>query len=92
MFESKGRVSALVLRVFIVGNISYCPRLHLLDDEFEILFDLEDGFLFSQGVFVEILHEQLRNDVEVIFVVLEDGPNQVENLVNLGQLELVLVH
>lgn len=92
MFESKGCVPALALRVFIVGDIGHCPRLHLLDDVFEILFDLEDGFLFSQSVFVEILHEQLRNDVKVIFVVLEDGPNQVENLVNLGQLELVLVH
>lgn len=43
-------------------------------------------------MFVEILHENLRDYMEVIFIVFEDYCNKIEYLIDIRQLELIFVN
>jgi hypothetical protein len=57
----------------------------------EFLLDLEDRPLLDEDALVEVLHEELGQDVEVLLVVLEKNLNFIIDIVDVGKFELVLL-
>lgn len=58
----------------------------------ELLFDLEDRKVFGEDIFYEVLNEELRQDMEVLLIVLEECNYLGTDPVAAPQLELVLIH
>lgn len=61
----------------------------LLGDGEEFVLDVEDGPFFDEGVFVEVLHEELRDDMKVVLVLDKQFFDQGKDPINIGKFKLI---
>lgn len=58
----------------------------------KLRLDFENRPLLNECVFIEILYEKLRNNVEILLIVFKNFLYQVINLIDVLELELVVVN
>jgi hypothetical protein len=79
------------LLITFVQKSSFCLSRQFFDSVHQLLFYFQDGATLQKYTVIEVLHEYLGQDVEVLLVVCERRFDELEDIFYVGQLKLILV-
>jgi len=75
---------------FFIQKGCFCFCRESFGDLHQLPFDFQDWSFFDEDAIIEVLHIDLRQDVEVFFIEVKRHLNQVKNIVNMIELEFVI--
>jgi hypothetical protein len=90
MLHLEDHVAAFEFCFLLVNNDRFL--FQLLGYFLEFRLDLQDRPFLDEGLLIEILHEELRHDVEVFLIVSEQNLDLIEDLAHILQLKLVFLN